>query len=187
MVKKFVIFLGFWLIFSNLTSALNFGTLVPKNLKEVSVNQTVSFKIFFYTLENESYNLRISVRQKPEDWEVLVIPSNFILNNSFKSEEVLYKDGKKIPLFPVNVITKTSDSNQSLNSIILEARIENESEGIKAIPAQLIELKIKLLNFSSPQPLTLNVETKPKKRFDWFPIFAILLILIVSFLIYKYG
>jgi hypothetical protein len=185
-VAKKIVILGFCLIFFNLASALNFGTLVPKNFEEAYINQTLSFKIFFYTLGNESYNLKISITQKPEDWKVLVIPSNFILNNSFESEEVLYTNERGIPLFPVNVTIKTSSSNQSLNSIILEARLENEAEGIKVIPAQLIELKIKLLNFSSTQT-TLTIETQPEKHFDWFLILAVLFILMISLLIYKYG
>lgn len=203
-MKEKILIAIFFLLFIPFAKALSFGSLQKGNYAEMVKGETKEFTLLFWNLENSSCFVTLEPFS-PESFVVIVEPKEFLLNASKIGPP--YEEGEYVKLsvgdvkaFPVKVLIKALDSAKGENEIRIKTRAESLDSGIKVAQEKTFVFKIKILeHFSSEaqekeKSKQVSEEEKISSRIS-LPSFdlrfailasAIVLILLISFLIYKF-
>ena len=201
MLKKFKIFCIF-LLFLLIPQVQAIGSLQKNNFLEIEKGGIANFEILFWNTENISYFVKIEVRKKPENFFVLIEPSEFLLYPS--SQGPPYEEGEYVSLpsgdfkaFPVNVYVKDFGETGE-QEVFISALIGNEKNELSFLMEKNFKFKVKV-NFSSqvkeanetkPFSVPINISSFEKGVIDLKPLFYFLIVLIfalISILVYKHA
>lgn len=203
-MKEKILFAMIFLLIIPCAEALSFGSLQKSNYIEIKKGEAKEFTLLFWNLENSSCFVTLE-SFVPESFIVMIEPKEFLLNTSEIGPP--YQDGEYVKLsvgdvkaFPVKVLIKTLDSAKGENEIRIKARAESLDSGIRLAQEKTFIFKVKILEYFSSEQEKKEVEQKEIEgkgitsrislpSFDLrFAILAsaIVLILIISLLIYKF-
>lgn len=199
MVKLLNIIILFLMLFSTGTYAISMGALVKNDLKQIATNELAKFTLLFWNIENESYRVKLGVKEAPENWIVIIDPNNFELNNSVGKEYIKlpYKDNS-VKATPVDVIVKPPTSVKTGRyNVVVTAMSESSPEEIGLSQERSFKLSIEIENptyfkessQSTNQSISSFIESLKQEinNPDYFYALIIIIILLISYLIYKYS
>jgi len=211
LLKTLVIIL-FFILLSSEVYAINFGSIAKNEFAEISNGKSTKFKMLFWNIENESYTVKLSIKEAPKDWIVIIDPNEFVLNKSIGEEYI------KLPYMEENIKAKVvnlfvkSDNNSEPGKyfVIIKAEtkiLQNEENGITIIPERIFKFEIDLKGFvtssdignkeniiefsengfNSNNEILKITNSKDKNQIDkkYFYFIIIFLIIIISIIIYK--
>jgi hypothetical protein len=137
-----------FILLSSRVYAINFGSIVNEDYAEITNEGSVKFKMLFWNVESESYTLKLSVKESPEDWITIIDPDEFVLNKSVGEEYIkLPYMNENIKAKVVNLFVKANPKSETGNySVVVEAGIKapDEKDGINIVPQRLLKFEIVL-------------------------------------------
>jgi hypothetical protein len=137
----------FFILMSSSAFAINLGTVVKNKIVEISGEESEKASILFWNVDEESYNVKLSVKQSPKDWIIIIDPDYFVLNKFIGEEHIsLSHTNEVIKAKVVNVFVKTDKNTISgIYPIVIRAETEVDSNGgINVVPERLIEFDVDL-------------------------------------------
>lgn len=202
-VKLLSIIFLLLVIFSTRAYAVNMGTVVKNDFAKIEVGESAKFTVLFWNVENESYKVELSIEEAPENWVVIVEPNNFVLNESTGKEYIKlpYKNDYS-KATPVDIIVKPPASvKPGKYNISVIAKSILPQNGISLSQERIFKFLVEIENplyfeNSNEQKIvsTANHQNQYQKQeslvntsSNHFYIISILIILLISFLIYKYS
>ena len=154
MVKFLLSLLIFLVLVSSTAYAINIGSIVSRDSANVSVGESVKFKMLFWNSEDENYTLRLSAIDYPEDWIIIIDPNEFILNKNMGEEYIKlpYKE-ENIKAKVVNLFVKPDEKSLTGSySVSIESQAITENEGtMSIIPGSIISFKINVNNIEAEE------------------------------------
>jgi len=90
-------------IFLPVARSVNLGSFTRKESATVEPGDSITFEVLFWNLGDESYYLKISENNIPDEWDVLIEPNNFLLHK-IEAAEPPFDGGKYINLPRIGVI-----------------------------------------------------------------------------------
>ncbi len=202
----------FFILLSVNSYALNMGSVSKSKYAEISVGETAKFKMLFWNIENETYNVKLSVKEAPKDWIVIIDPKEFNLNKSIGEEYIklpYMKENVKAKIVNLFVKPYTKSKSGKYFVTIMAEISSKEKNGIKIIPATMFKFEIVLksfngfkmnenvennntINFSrndfkskNENLKIINSENGGKKDKKVFYLTMIFLIILISIILYK--
>lgn len=194
----------FLIILSTEAHAMSLGTVVKNDFAKISISESTKFTVLFWNIENESYQIKLDVKEAPKDWIIIIDPNNFDLNYSVGKEYIkLPYTNDNIKATPVDIIVKPSISvKPGIYNITITAKTESPTNEIGFSQERLFKLLVKIENptyfeESRKQNLNQNNENQDLPLIDslkqinidtnYFYAIIIIIIILISFLIYKYS
>lgn len=185
--------------------ATNMGTVAKNDFVKIEISESAKFKILFWNVENESYQVKLYVKEIPENWIAIIEPNNFILNSSVGKEYIkLPYTTENIKATPIDVIVKpTNSAKPGKYEIVITANSESPSSEISLSQGRLFKFIVEIENpiyfdNSKNNDINPNEENENtaitaanlKQEYNnpnYFYLIITTLIILVSFLIYKYS
>jgi hypothetical protein len=216
MNKFYLIAIFIFLIVLPKGEAISFGSLLKKDLAIIKADESAKFEILFWNVEDKPYEVKLEVEEYPENWFVIIQPKEFTLSSSLGEEYInLPYLEKPVKAFLVNVFVKPSNSIPGKYQVVIRAKAGIPQEGIaffqerkfnllveikseenfentssiKAEPSFSIEKIAEKINFEARELKNVvnSIGEIVVKSNSIFYILAIIAILIISFIIYKYA
>ncbi len=148
MGKLLSIIILFLIVISARAYAINMGTVVKNDFSKINVDESAKFKVLFWNVENEPYQIKIDIREVPKDWIVIVYPELFSLNSSVGNENIKlpYEDGYT-KATSVDVIVKPANyTKPGKYNIILTAKSLTPQNGISISQERMFTLTVEVEN-----------------------------------------
>lgn len=195
MNKVYLALMLLFLLILKEASAISLGSLVKKDFATIKANESAIFEILFWNVEEKPYQVKIEVEDAPKDWLILVQPNEFLLSSSSGEEYInLPYLEKPIKATVVKVLVKPENAGAGEYEISLRARAGSPSPGITFFQESLLRLKIRIEGEAQEskiqegeKPLILTEDIAERASSILSYIIAIIGILVVSALIYKYA
>ena len=215
LLKTMVMSILFLILLSSEVYALNMGSVAKNKIAEISIGESAKFKMLFWNTEDESYTMKLSIKEAPKDWTIMLDPSEFVLKKTIGEEYInLPYTNEIIKAKIVNLFVKPASNSKSgkyFVTIKAEPRLsQNEIGDINVIPARLLKFEIDLkslniidsMNISGNQKNTIefsgngfdyegeNLEinnAKNENQIDkkYFYFIILFMIVLISITIYK--
>ena len=203
LAKLILILILFLAIVSTRAYALSMGTVAKNDYIRISPDESAKFTVLFWNAESNNYKVGINVKELPEGWTVLIEPNNFILNSSIGKEYVNLPYGT-VKALPIDIILKPPKNIEpGKYDIVLSAGAELPSNGIKLSQERLFKFTVEVENplffkETQKQDVSHTNENKNLSREvisfekenvnpNYFYLIVVLIVILVSFLIYKYS
>jgi len=211
----FIAFLAFT-VFSTTVHAIGFGTVQKVFFANITQGETAESIILFWNIEDTPAQIEMSVRQTPDNWIVKIRPERFLLNKSkigppYDDGEYIGLPGiGDVKTLPVRIIASVPKSaNPGSYDVLVTARLVGSSSGIAAVQERTFKLAVdvkkaptffetlgKTLTDASNKMMTSGREAVNKfiGMFSSIPIdfriifliLSVIIILAISWVIYKY-
>ncbi|MFH1473650.1 MAG: hypothetical protein ABIE55_02030 [Candidatus Aenigmatarchaeota archaeon] len=204
---KISIIILFFILLSSEVYAISLGSIVKEDYVEISNDESVKFKMLFWNIDSESYTLKLSVKDAPENWIAIIDPDEFVLNNSIGEEYIsLPYMNDNIKAKVVNLFVKPdSDSEAGIYSVVIEAgtKTSDETSGIEIVPQRLFNFQINLSGSKDSIGIE-NKDIKDSTEFvseegslktissaeneldkDYFYLAVVILVILASIIIYR--
>jgi len=168
---KILIIILFFILLSSEVYAINLGSVAKNKFAEISSDESVKFKMLFWNVENESYTMKLSVKEAPKDWVIIIDPNEFILNKSIGEEYIsLPYIRESIKAKVVNLFVKPdSNSKPGKYFVMIETEVKifkNETTDITIVPRSIFKFEIDLKDFDTAN--SNNVIENKENRIDFF-------------------
>lgn len=206
MAKLLRIIILLLLVLSIRVEAIDMGTLAKNNFAKISVDDSAKFTVLFWNFE-DGYKLELSVKESPENWTTIIEPNDFILNASTGKEYIkLPYKSESIKATPVDIIVKPNNSTKpGKYNITIAAKFGQPTKVIGFYQERIFKFVVEIENplffedtKSQNRVIDQNKENQSIAKFDltqkqedfsinYFYLIILLLIIFVSFLIYKYS
>jgi uncharacterized membrane protein len=204
LLKSFAII--FFVLLSTEVYAINLGSIVKNDFAQTTNYESVKFKMLFWNVESESYTLKLTVKEAPEDWTVIIDPDEFVLNNSVGEEYI------KLPYMNentrakvVNLFVKPDLNSKAGNySVFVEAetKTSDETSGIEIVPQRLMKFVIDLRGIETSDEVDSNIPPEGNNQNEsenselistgediennsYFYFIVLFLVIIASIILYK--
>ncbi|MEM5836532.1 MAG: hypothetical protein QW058_02115 [Candidatus Aenigmatarchaeota archaeon] len=177
--------------------AISLGSVLKKDFVILKANESARFEILFWNVEEEPFQVKIEVKEAPKDWSILIQPQEFLLSSS-SGEEYINLPNLENPVKAklVKIFVKPENSKAGEYEVVLKARAGAPSQGIAFFQEIELKLRVKVEGESEktksetpaiwqPLPSTGKIVEETSSILSY--ISAIIFILVVSFLIYKYA
>lgn len=179
--------------------AISLGTLVKSDVAIVGMNESTKFTILFWNVESSPYPVKMEVESSPENWVVVIQPERFLLDSTVGSESI-FLPYKKEPVraFPVNIFVKPVSAKPGKYDLILSAVAGDKDSSISFFQERRFKLTVEVegkvdaekSNFTTlPEPSMPTGGLATVENYSNYIFYAVALvcILFISMLIYKYG
>jgi hypothetical protein len=102
------------IVLSSSAQAINLGSAEKVRYDEITSFESAKFKIIFWNIENETYDVKLTASDYPKDWTVIIDPAEFSLNRDIGDEYISlpYASGK-IKAKTVNIFVKPYERSVS--------------------------------------------------------------------------
>ncbi|MEM5829346.1 MAG: hypothetical protein QW040_00095 [Candidatus Aenigmatarchaeota archaeon] len=178
--------------------AISLGTVLKKDYATIKANESTKFEILFWNVEEETYEIQVEVDKALKDWFIKIEPQKFLLNSSAGKEYInLPNFEKPVKASVVNIFVKPENTEPGEYKILVRAKAGLPSQGIAFFQEREFELKVKIEGKTQEvenKTLAMSEENfyfKGKSVGEISPtlsyILAIICILVISALIYKYA
>ncbi|MEM5766629.1 MAG: hypothetical protein QW423_03290 [Candidatus Aenigmatarchaeota archaeon] len=186
----------FILIFSG-AKAMSLGSVVKKDFATIKDNESAKFEILFWNIEEKPYQIKIEVEKYPEKWFILIQPKEFSLSSSTGEEYInLPHLEKPVKASVVRIFVKPENAKAGDYEIIIKAKANLPSQDIAFSQEREFKFKVKVdgktqeienktSTIEIPPPLTEKAVEETSYPVSY--ILAIIIILVISTLIYKYA
>ena len=177
--------------------AISFGSLLKKDSATIKTNESAKFEILFWNVEEKPYQVQLEVEEVPEDWFVVIQPKEFLLSSSTGEEYIsLPYLEKPAKAFLVNVFVKPENAIADKYQVLIKARAGLPDQGISFFQERKFKLIVEIegekiqegenknLIQQEPLPSIEKITEQVPSVFSY--IFAIIGILVISLIIYKY-
>lgn len=149
---KTIFIILFLILLSSETYAINLGSIAKNNFAEISNRESIKFKMLFWNIENESYTVKMSIKEAPKNWTVIIDPDEFVLNKSIGEEYIkLPYANENIKAKVVNLFVKPDENSKpDKYFIFIKAETEikqNEENIITIVPERIFKFEIDLRGF----------------------------------------
>ncbi|MEM7821653.1 MAG: hypothetical protein QXX38_02480 [Candidatus Aenigmatarchaeota archaeon] len=197
MNKLSLITILLFLLILSKVEAISLGSVVRKDFAIIKANESAKFEILFWNFEENSYKVQIEVKNAPENWFILIQPKEFLLNSSTGEEYInLPYSEKPIKAFVARIFAKPENAIKGEYEITIRAKAGLPSRGIAFFQEREFNFKVKV------EGETQEIENKTSKIEKSSPltgkaieqtssflsfVLAIVCILVISLLIYKYA
>jgi uncharacterized membrane protein len=104
---------------------MNLGSMVKNGSASITNTESVKFKMLFWNVEEDSYNVNISVKDYPEKWIVFIDPVSFILNRNVGEESISLTYYGNVRAKVVNLFVKP-DSNSKPGTYLISLKAETD-------------------------------------------------------------
>ena len=177
--------------------ATSLGILVKNGATTLRQGESTKFTILFWNVENSPYIVEMKVESLPENWVVVVSPEKFLLDSNTGTENI-FLPYKKEPVraFPVTVFVKPVSARPGNYTIVLSASAGHTSNALNFFQERKFKLTVEVEgeaeveNISSkttPNTNTPTGEIVKVQKHHVIYVVALICILFISVLIYKYG
>ena len=179
--------------------AISLGTLVKNDFVTVKQNESAKFTILFWNVESSPYIVETKIESSPENWVIIVNPERFLLDSTTGSESIFLPYQKNpVRAFPVNVFVKPVSAKPGNYTLVLSAVAGYPSNTINFFQERKFKLTVEVegkaeaegsSQTSIQEPSMPTGETTKVQNYLNYIIYAVALvcILFISLLIYKYG
>ncbi len=177
--------------------AISLGTLVKNDFVAVKQNESAKFIILFWNVENSSYIVETKVESSPENWIIIVNPERFLLDSTTGSESIFLPYQKDpVRAFPLNVFVKPVSAKPGNYTLVLSAAAGHPGNTINFFQERKFKLTLKVEGEAEVSSQTSIQETGMPageiaqiQNYSNYILYAAALvcILFISLLIYKYG
>ena len=152
LLKTMVMSILFLILLSSEVYALNMGSVAKNKIAEISIGESAKFKMLFWSFENEAHIVKLSIKESPEGWTIIIDPDEFILNKTIGEEYIsLPYTNENIKAKVVNLFAKPSSNSKPgkyLVSIKSEIRLpQNEKNAITIVPGTILNFVVELEGF----------------------------------------
>lgn len=206
LLKALIVFV-FLVLLSSSAYAINLGSLTKDTRGDATKDESTKFKMLFWNAESEAYDVRLSVKESPKDWIIIIDPSEFNLSKSVGEEYVnLPYSSENVKAKVVNIYVKPDkDSKPGNYSVILKAETilkQNEINGVTVVPERLFKFEVSLKgpassvdNYKAPAENKIYYDIVSKEKSDekisdtydkkYFYFFVLAVIVLFSIILYK--
>jgi uncharacterized membrane protein len=178
--------------------AINMGSLIKNDFLNLRKGESGKFTILFWNAGSETYKVDIETKKAPKDWIIEVQPKEFSLDSSTGKENIFLPYlGKSVKALPVNIFVKPLNAESGEYEIIVLAKASLQKEGISFLPESVFKLRVNLVGEKvqeeienktlNPQETLQPISNIIKKTSSSIYITAIITILVISLIIYKYA
>lgn len=178
--------------------AINLGGVVKNERLKISPGESGKFALILWNSEEESYLVELDVKQKPDDWLVFIRPYKFLLNSSVGDEYIILPNsGQSVKASLVDVFVKPDAGSSGSHDVIISAKAVLPQEGITFLPEIQLKLTADVGEASIEQgedveeieseSKSLSEELIERTPTNFFYPLIIICILVISFIIYRYG
>ncbi len=141
------------------------GSVAKNKFAEISNDESVKFKMLFWNAEDESYIMKLSIKESPENWTVILDPAEFALKKTIGEEYInLPHTNEIIKAKVVNLFVKPgSNSEPGKYFVTIKAEPElsqRETGNINVIPARILKFEIDFKGFDILGSKNINEEQK---------------------------
>lgn len=180
--------------------AVSLGGVAKSDRLKISPGNSGVFTLLFWNAEEESYVLELGVREKPDDWTVFIRPYSILLNSSVGDEYMQVSPDSAVKASIVEVFVKPDESATGSGEVVISAQTILPEEGIDFIPE--IQLKLTVdTGVDSVQEreeegdgeiaggsgsLVESLVPEESTKYLFYALVAVC-ILVISFIIYRYG
>jgi len=204
---KISVIILFLILLASKAYAINLGSVAKNNFAETSSGESTKFTMLFWNAESKSYDVRLSVKEYPKDWIVIVDPAEFVLDKSVGEEYVsLPYSNENVKAKVVNIYVKPDkDSKPGDYSVVVKAETilkQNEINGVTIVPERLFKFEVSLKgpassvdNYKAPAGNNIEYNIVSKEKSDekisdtydkkYFYFIALAMIVLFSIIIYK--
>jgi uncharacterized membrane protein len=197
----------FLILLSSSAYAINLGSLVKDKSGEVTKEESTKFKMLFWNAESEAYDVRLSAKESPKDWTVIIDPAEFVLDKSIGEEYVsLPNVDENVKAKVVNVFVRPDkDSKPGNYSVVVKAETilkQSEINGVTVVPERLFKFEVDIkgpvssvddYKASTENKIDYNIVSKEKSDENisdtsdkkYFYFFALAMIVLFSIILYK--
>jgi uncharacterized membrane protein len=134
-MKRIISALTFFLLFVSSVQASTIGSLQKKSYDKCEPGKSVEFTVLMWNLDSSQIPVHLKVRSVPEDWAVIIRPSDFNLTQNMEENyEYVVIDNKYVKALPIKVFVKVpSDAESGNYEIIVNGIAGNNENAISVI------------------------------------------------------
>jgi len=194
----FLLFLLFFLLPQ--AQAISFGSFQKEENLTVEAGQSKTTEILVWNSENSRFYLEFKITKSQENVDVEIVPDHFLLDTNSKDAEIVLA-GKSYKAKVVKINFKTQKNAKSGEIIITAIAKLNQTSGISVSSVRDFRYNLEIKGGSEPRTKNAATETISEKNLQNLPIstkitfsseniifaLATILILLISFLIYKFS
>ena len=181
-------------------TAISMGTVIKQDTLTINNGDSGTFTILFWNPENITYNVSLNIENAPTNWYVAIEPKLFSLDSNTGTELIQIPSmSNPIKALPVDVIVKPSTESPGSYKIEVSATSIPVKQGISLSQRRVMYLNVVIPGVQNEQQLQ-NIISNNIKQFGnvvqnavigipgmVFYVVALIGILVVSYLIYKYA
>ncbi|MEM5772810.1 MAG: hypothetical protein QXL86_01105 [Candidatus Aenigmatarchaeota archaeon] len=177
--------------------AISLGSVVKKDFVNIRDNESAKFEILFWNVEDESYQVQLEIEESPENWFIVIQPREFLINSSAGEEYInLPYLEKPVKASVVRIFVKPENAKAGEYGIIIKAKAGLPSQSIAFFQEREFKLKVKVegetqeienKNSTIEKPSLLTGKALEETSSLLSYLLAIIGILVISALIYKYA
>ncbi len=203
-----IVLISFFIFIEGLVHALSLGTLVDKYYIETNKKNTVEFIVKLWNVEKKPLSISFNVLQNDGKLPIFITPNNFILNYSGYSlnergVEYVNSDFGLMKITPVRIIVNIPSSIKYNDyTIMVGVTGGNPTSGVSATLESKFRFVVNVTPYAPRRVTPSEISTTSKETPQWitglhifasenpyvFPIAsAVIVILVISLLIYKYA
>jgi len=155
-IKLVLLIATIFIVLPTIVQAINLGTVLKTNYAEVRRGETTIFTTLFWNTDDSSVPVKITLKQAPLGWIIIIKPDEFTLDQSKPEHPPYEKDVEYINLqdtiiktTPVEVLVKVPKSvKEGEYKVIVNVNAGKKTEGISVLTERNLKFTVNVLKDS---------------------------------------